>query len=84
MPEENVNREELSSRPSGELMEDVVSRSEQALEFAARASEEMHELERRAQEALNWRKQLSRHPWVPLGLAIGVAIVGYLAWHSRD
>jgi ElaB/YqjD/DUF883 family membrane-anchored ribosome-binding protein len=70
-------------KSSAQIVDDVMNQTQQALRSAARASEEVHELERRAQDALDWRKQLREHPWVPLGFAAGIAILVYAFASSR-
>jgi hypothetical protein len=76
--------EDLKQKPIRELIEDVTASSREALEKGARAAAEVTELETRARQAMDWRRQLDRHPWLLLGIAIGAVVLLYIAIPSRD
>jgi ElaB/YqjD/DUF883 family membrane-anchored ribosome-binding protein len=79
MPEE----QDIHTKPTRAVVEDVIQQSHQALESGARLAAEVDELTRRADNVLDWRMQVQRHPWLPLGAAAGVAVLFYLVFSKR-
>lgn len=77
MPE-TVNPEEIRQEPTKAVVEDMLQQSQQALASGQRVAAEMNELKRRADEALDWRKQLIRGPWLGIGLAIATSTLVFL------
>lgn len=78
------------TQSTGELVDDVmrrtqeaVRRSQEALESGARATAEIHELERRARDAMDWRKQVRLHPWAAFGMACGAVLLLWMLVRPR-
>jgi hypothetical protein len=83
MPEQTVAGD-LRNKPVRELTDDVMRQSSQVLETGAQVTAELREIKRRADEALDWRKQVEKHAWVPLAAAVSLAILGYMAFARRS
>jgi hypothetical protein len=81
MPDNDIGQ--IQNKPTGEVVEDVLAQSHEALERAAKATAELEELKRRGEDALDWRKQLHRHSWLALGLAAGVSVLLFLVFKPR-
>ncbi len=77
------NPEDIHQKPVGEVVEDIMQQSRSALESGARATAELEDLKQRADDALDWRKQLDRHSWLAMGLAMGVSILLFMALAPR-
>ncbi len=75
--------DDIHNKPASAVMDDLMRQSEAALESGARATAELHELKRRAGEALDWRKQLNQHSWALLGAAAGAAIPIFLIFRRH-
>jgi len=87
----------LRGRPAAQIVEDLVEQSQEALEAGAhataelqdalragaQATAELNDIRRRADEALDWRVQLRRHPWLPMVAAIGTSVLLYAAFARR-
>ncbi len=82
MPETN-NTSTVSEKHVGELIDDVMKQSQETLEKGARITSELNELRRRADDALDWRKQLRERPWVQFGLAVGACVLVAAVVFSR-
>jgi hypothetical protein len=76
--------EDIRNKPVGEMVDDVMQQSQQVLQAGARVTAEVNELKRRADEALDWRKQLDRHPWVLLGSAVGAAVLLFWVFSRKS
>ncbi len=75
--------ENIRDKPVREIVDDMMEQSQRALQSSARATAELNELRRRADEAMDWREQLNRHSWLAIALAMGVAALIFLAF-SRN
>jgi hypothetical protein len=75
--------ENIRDKPVREIVDDMMEQSQRALQSSARATAELNELRRRADEAMDWREQLNRHSWLAIALATGVAALIFLAF-SRN
>ncbi len=75
--------ESIQAKPTREIVDDVMQQAERALESGARATAEVNELKRRADETLDWRKQFDRHPGIAMALVAGLSILLYLAFSRR-
>ncbi len=89
--------EDLRNKPAANMVEDVVERSQEALQAGAQATAELqealaagaqataelNELRRRADAALDWRRQLRRHPWFPLAAATAASVLLYMLLAPR-
>jgi hypothetical protein len=80
---DQTNPIDVRNKPAGEVLDDMMNQSQQALQSTARAAAELNELRRRADEALDWRTQLNRHSWAAMGLAIGAAALLFLLFARR-
>ena len=80
---ENPMPDQMRNEPTRTVVDDMMQQTEKALQSSARAAAELNELRRRTDEALDWRKQLSRHPGFQLGLAVAVAVVVYMAFSRK-
>jgi len=90
--------ENLRNKPASDMVEDVMKRSEEALQAGAQATAELqealrsgaqataelNEIRRRAGEALDWRQQLRNHKWIPMAGAVAVAVLLYLVFAPGD
>ena len=65
----------LENKAVGEIMDDVMKQSQETLQRGARITAELNELKQRADDALDWRKQLRAHPWWGLGVAVGACVL---------
>lgn len=83
MPDQTVVGD-IQNKPVKELTDDVMKQSKQVLETGARVTAELNELKRRADDALDWRKQISKHPWFPVAAAVGVAVLGYMIFSKNS
>ncbi len=89
--------ENIRNKPAADMVEDVIGRSREALEAGAQATSELqealaagaqataelNEIRRRADEALDWRRQLQRHPWFPMAAALAASVFLYVAFARR-
>jgi ElaB/YqjD/DUF883 family membrane-anchored ribosome-binding protein len=75
--------EEISNEPTRAVVDDMMQQTEQALQSSARAAAELNELRQRADDALDWKKQLNRHSWLAMGLAMAASVVVFLAFQRR-
>jgi len=75
--------DDIHNKPASAVMDDLMRQSEAALESGARATAELHELKRRADEVLDWRKQLNQHSWALLGAAAGAAVLVFLVFRRH-
>jgi ElaB/YqjD/DUF883 family membrane-anchored ribosome-binding protein len=80
----NPSPEDLRNKPVSAVMDDIMHQSEAALQSGARATAELNELRRRADEALDWQTQLERHRWLALGLAAGASVLLFLLFSRKD
>jgi len=74
---------DIQSKPIRAVVDDMMQQSQQALESGARVTAGMNELRRRGDEFLDWRRHVQRHPWLPLGLAVGLSVLVYLAFARK-
>ena len=72
------NPENIRHKPAGQVMDDILDESREILQRGARATAELEQLKRRADQALDWRAQFDHHPWLGLGLASAVAVLVFL------
>ncbi len=76
--------EEIRKQPTGAVVDDLMQQTQSALETGARAAAELNELRRRSEEAVDWRKQLQRHSWLPMALAAGASVLIFMLFHRND
>ena len=89
--------ENIHDKPAADMVEDVIERSQEALQAGAQATAELqealqagaqataelNEIRRRADEALDWRRQLQRHPWFPIAAAMAASVFFYVIFARR-
>jgi uncharacterized membrane protein (DUF106 family) len=75
--------EEIRKQPTSEVVDDMMQRTQEALESSARAAAELNELRRRTDQAMDWRKQLQRHTWLPMALAMGASVALFVLFHRK-
>lgn len=75
---------EIRGEATRDVVDDMMTQTQRALESSARAAEELNELKRRANDALDWRKQLDRHSWLGMGIAIAASVLLFVAFHRRS
>ncbi|HEY7388774.1 MAG TPA: hypothetical protein VH640_09700 [Bryobacteraceae bacterium] len=83
MPE-TPNTEEIQHETTSAVVDDMLQQTQQALASGQRVAAEMHELKRRADEAMDWRKQFARSPWLGVGLAVATFALVFLLFRRKS
>jgi hypothetical protein len=81
---ETPSSPELRTKPVGEVVDDVMKQSQDLLQRGAAVTAEVNELRRRADDALDWRKQLRTHTGLAAGVAFVATVLVVLAFSSSD
>ena len=68
----------------GEVVDDVMKQSQEVLQRGAAVTAEVNELRRRADDALDWRKQLRNHTGLAAAVAFGATVLVLLAFFSSE
>lgn len=75
--------EDIRQKSTSEVADDLMKQSQEILERGARVTAELDELKHRAEDAMNWRKQLSAHSGLALSLTAGVSFLLFLVLRKR-
>lgn len=77
MPDTSTS-EDIHKKPIGQVVDDLMQQSQEALKSGARVTAELNELKQRAEDAMDWRKQLKRHSGLAMGAGIGASFLMFL------
>jgi hypothetical protein len=82
MPETSTP-ENIRKEPVGQVVDNLMKETQEALESGTRVTANLNELKRRAEEATDWRKQLNRHGGIVAGLVAGTSLLLFLLIRRR-